>query len=32
MAELALSAAHTCRGPIFRIPEPAGIHVIKLDG
>ena len=30
-AELALAAAHTCRGPIFRMPEPASIHVIKLD-
>ena len=30
-AELALAAARTCRGPIFRMPEPASIHVIKLD-
>ena len=29
-AELALAAARTCRGPIFRMPEPASIHVIKL--
>lgn len=30
-AELALAAARTCRGPIFRMPEPASIHVIKVD-
>lgn len=30
-AELALAAAHTCRGPIFRLPDPASLNVIKLD-
>jgi hypothetical protein len=30
-AELALAAAHTCRGPIFRLPDPASFNVIKLD-
>ena len=30
-AELALAAAHTCRGPIFRMPDPASIHVIRSD-
>jgi 2-keto-3-deoxy-L-rhamnonate aldolase RhmA len=30
-AELALAAAHTCRGPIFRMPDPASIHVIPSD-
>ena len=30
-AELALSAARTCRGPIFRMPEPGSIHVIQVD-
>lgn len=29
-AELALAAARTCRGPIFRMPEPASIRVIAL--
>ena len=28
--EVALAAARTCRGPIFRMPEPASIHVIEL--
>ncbi len=31
-AELALTAARTCRGPLFRMPEPASIHVVKVDG
>ena len=30
-AELALAAALTCRGPIFRMPDPGTIHVIKTD-
>jgi hypothetical protein len=30
-AELALAAAYTCRGPIFRLPDPASFNVIKLD-
>jgi hypothetical protein len=29
-AELALAAAYTCRGPIFRLPDPASFNVIKL--
>ena len=29
--ELALAAAYTCCGPIFRMPEPASIHVIKVN-
>ena len=28
--ELALAAAETCRGPIFRLPDPTTIHVLKL--
>jgi hypothetical protein len=30
-AELALAAAHACRGPIFRMPASASLHVIELD-
>ena len=30
-AKLALAAAHACRGPIFRMPVPASIHVIGVD-
>ncbi|MDQ6639621.1 MAG: hypothetical protein M3Z15_08155 [Pseudomonadota bacterium] len=29
--ELALAAARTCRGPIFRMPEPRSIHVVKVE-
>ncbi len=30
-AELAMAAARTCRGPIFRLPEPASLHVVEVD-
>jgi hypothetical protein len=30
-AELALAAAQSCRGPIFRMPDPFSIHVIKSE-
>jgi hypothetical protein len=30
-ADLALAAARTCRGPIFRMPDPKSIHVMQLD-
>jgi len=29
--EHALAAARTCRGPVFRMPEPASIHVLQID-
>ena len=30
-AELALAAARSCRGPIFRMPERTSIHAVRVD-